>query len=80
MLVVLFCLVMEVNVRDVRGGSLEEVGLVKRWEIKDFCTRGPTLLSSVGSSGADIVVVQLADTRGRWCNTRRLCGRSPLLQ
>lgn len=38
-LVVLFCLVVvEVNVRDVRRGSLEEVVLVKRGrEVKDFC-------------------------------------------
>ena len=36
---VLFCLsVVEVNVRDVRRGSLEElVDLMKRGEIKDFC-------------------------------------------
>jgi hypothetical protein len=37
--VVLFCLVVvEVNVLDVRRGSLEEVVLVKRGgEFKDFC-------------------------------------------
>ena len=37
-IVVLFCFVMvEVNVRDVRKGSLGVVDLVKRGEIKDFC-------------------------------------------
>lgn len=57
----LFCLiVVEVNVRDVRRGSLD---VVKRGEINGFCRRGRRmLLSSVGSSGADIVVVQL----GSW--------------
>lgn len=57
--------VVEVNVRwveDMRKGSLE-VDLVKRGETNGFCRRGRRmLLSSVGSSGADIVVVQL----GSW--------------
>jgi len=72
-----FCLVVvvEVNVRDVRRGSLGVVDLVvKRGEINGFCRRGRTLLlSSVGSSGADIVVVQLANTQQRWCNARGTC-------
>jgi hypothetical protein len=59
-----FCclvVVVEVNVRDVRRGSLGVMDLVKRGEINGFCRRGRTLLlSSVGSSGADIVVVQMA--------------------
>jgi len=51
--------VVEVNVRRVevvRRGSLGVVDLVMRGEINGFCRRGRILLSSVGSSGADIVV------------------------
>jgi hypothetical protein len=54
-------MVAEVNVRDVRRGILGVMDLVKRGENNGFCRRGRTLLlSSVGSSGADIVVVQMA--------------------
>lgn len=59
----LFCLnvvVVQVNVRGVRRGSLD---VMQRGEMDGFCRRGRRmLLSSVGSSGADIVVVQL----GSW--------------
>lgn len=53
-------IVVEVNVRWVGVVVRGSLDVMERGEINGFCRRGRRmLLSSVGSSGADIVVVQL---------------------